>query len=87
MSRATSDALTREQKAFDSQLEALLKEHVGAFALFSGGEALAYFGTYEQALEDGIRRFGIDRPFLIARVQKSQPRATSLSWELGVMFG
>jgi len=79
--------LDEEQRAFDDQLPALLEAHEGEFILFKDGKVVAFFPDEDLAYETGLDQFGLDSLFLVSRVERTEPRPISLSWELGVMFG
>ena len=78
--------LQEEREAFVAQLPALMKEHAGEFVLFDNGSPVGFFSDHAAAYEAGLDRFGLDRPFLIAKVEPPHPQPVSLSWEAGVMF-
>ena len=79
--------LQREQAAFESALEGMLKDHRGEFVLFKDSAPVAYFPQHEVAFADGLKRFGLEAPFLVARVERPQLGSVSLAWDAGVMFG
>lgn len=85
----TSRGLTleQEQAAFEAQLDDLLKEHAGQFALFKDGRPVDFFEDHSKAYEAGLDRFGIDDVFLVGQVLKSRPEPVSFAWAAGVMFG
>ena len=79
--------IEQEQEAFERQLDELLKTHGGEFVLFKDGAPVGFFPTHVAAYESGIDQFGPDDVFLVSRVEPPQAPSTSLSWDLGVMFG
>jgi hypothetical protein len=80
--------IEQEQRAFEQQLDALLSVHGGEYVLFKDGAPVAFFATTTDAYSAGLDRFGPDEVFLVAQVAKAaQLPSTSLSWELGVLFG
>lgn len=83
---ATYPELEREQAAFDSQLEEILKQHEGEFVLFKDGQPIDFFPAYDAAYRAGIDRFGLDQTFLVSDVKRRPPEITSISWQAGVMF-
>ena len=78
--------LEEERRAFEAQVPELLKEHANEFVLFDGGVAVGFYPDRAAAYEAGLDRFGLDRSFLIARVEPPNPQPVSLAWEAGVMF-
>lgn len=79
-------ALEAEQSAFEGRLDALMVEHAGEFALFKGGQPVAFFGTYDEAFKTALQRFGTDDVFFISEVKRHGAASVSLAWDLGVMF-
>ena len=80
-----TDTIEVEQAAFDSQLDELMKEHAGQFALFHRGKAVGFFQTFEQAYRGGLERFGVNEIFLVSEVRKRGPEVSSISWLTGAM--
>lgn len=60
-------SLEREKKTYKEKLPEL-REHVGQYALIKGEEVVDLFGSYEDALRDGYRRFGME-PFLVKMIE------------------
>jgi hypothetical protein len=89
VTREVENAMTLhdEQRAFEQQLDELLKEHRGQYVLFKGGQPVDFFSDNDSAYTAALDRFGIDATYLIARVEKSEPMAISMAWDAGVMFG
>jgi hypothetical protein len=87
MEVSVAHTLEDERKAFDSQLDALMKVHKGEFVLFREGASVAFFATNEEAYAEGIKRFGPDAVFLVTRVEPPRTSYVSLAWEAGVTFG
>jgi hypothetical protein len=58
-----------EKAAFDTQLPALLDRHLGKWTVFAHRRPLGFFGSYSEAFAHGLALFGVDRVFLVARVQ------------------
>jgi hypothetical protein len=79
--------LEQEQEAFDQQVDELLKEHRGEFALFKDGRAVAFFPDHPTAYTEGLKRFGLDSVFLVAPISPPHRQPISLAWTAGVMFG
>lgn len=78
--------IEREQEAFNAQLDHMMQEHQGEFALFKDGSPVAFYATYNQAYTAGLDRFGMDQTFLVSEVKRREPQTTSIAWESGVMF-
>lgn len=78
--------LKQEQDAFEAQLDELLRDHKGQFVLFKNGRPVEFFEDHGAAYTRGLDLFGLDSPFLIAPVAKSEPQPISVAWEAGVMF-
>jgi hypothetical protein len=87
MACETTWTLEREQDAFDSQLDDLLKEHAGKFVLWHHGKLDDLYDNEEQAYKAGLERYGLDEVFLISEVVRYPLHPASVSWEAGVMFG
>lgn len=78
--------IEREQEAFDQQLDEMMKEHEGQFALFQNAAPVGFFPSYDEAYGAGLESFGMDQTFLVSEVKKRSPQTTSVAWESGVMF-
>ena len=78
--------LEEEQATFESQLDDLLREHKGQFALVRGGVVIGFFPDEASAYEAAIKQFGPEAVFLIAAVEKTDPKPISVAWDFGVMF-
>lgn len=71
--------LEQEREAFDRQLDDLLKDQAGRFVVFKDGHPVAFFDDETKAYEEALRRFGADDGFLIAKVERDDPRPISAS--------
>jgi len=60
-------ALEKELATYQKNLEELLKCE-GKFVLIHGDEVAGTWATYEEALQEGYSRFGLD-PFLVKRIE------------------
>jgi len=60
-------ALEREIETYKKKL-AELKESEGKFVLIRGEEIIDTFTSYEDALKEGYKRFGLE-PFLVKQIQ------------------
>ncbi|MBI3319406.1 MAG: hypothetical protein HYZ89_02305 [Candidatus Omnitrophica bacterium] len=66
-----SVVLEREYKVFKDHHAELLAKGEGKFALVKGDTISDIFTSYEDALKEGLRRFG-DVPFLIHEIQREE---------------
>lgn len=64
-------ALEREYKLFKEHREELLTKGEGKFVLIKGEEIVDVFVSYEDALKEGLTRFG-NVPFLIKEVRREE---------------
>lgn len=63
-------ALERELETYARQLQTLLAdEGEGKFVLIQGDDVIDMFGTYEDAVKGGYKKFGVDTPFLVKQIQ------------------
>ena len=60
-------ALERELATYKAKLGEL-KEHEGKFVLIHGDDVLDFFSSYEDAIKEGYKRFGVADPFLVKQV-------------------
>ena len=63
------NSLEKEIDAFMEQLPLMLKQHEGKYVVFSGENHLKFWDSYESALREGYKKFGLI-PFLIRRVSR-----------------
>ena len=63
--------LKSEYNYFQSHLDDFVKEHLNEFVLIKGEKVIAFFTSYEQALRNGLKRFG-NVPFFIKAVKKEE---------------
>lgn len=62
-------ALEKELETYNRELQALLaNEGDGKFALIQDDKVIDVFGTYEDALKEGYKTFGVTTPFLVKQV-------------------
>lgn len=78
--------LEQERAALNAMLHELMKEHAGEFVLFDDAAPVGFYPDHATAYEAGLDRFGLDRPFLLAKIEPLSPQPVSLSWEAGVLF-
>ena len=64
-------ALEQEYKFFLSHLEEFSKMHLHQFVLIKGEQVVDFFASYENALRDGLQRFG-NVPFFIEEVKEEE---------------
>jgi len=64
-------ALEREYKLFKEHRAELLTKGEGKFVLIKGETVIDIFASYEDALKEGLKRFG-DVPFLIQEIQREE---------------
>lgn len=60
-------ALEKEMETYKNNLSTL-KDHEGKFVLIKGADVVDMFSSYEDAMRDGYRRFGLE-PFLVKQIQ------------------
>jgi hypothetical protein len=60
-------ALEKEQATFARELQRLLAEDVGKYALVHGDEVAGTYDTYQDAIQEGYEKFGLE-PFLVKRI-------------------
>jgi hypothetical protein len=60
-------ALEAELALYNSKLPELTKDE-GKFVLIQGQDIAGVFGTYDDALNEGYKAFGLE-PFLVKRIQ------------------
>ena len=63
--------LEREYNVFREHLAELLAKGEGKFALIKSDTIVDIFASYEDALKEGLKRFG-DVPFLIQEIQREE---------------
>ena len=63
--------LNREYQAYMAKREELLAKHEGKFVLFKGNDLIDIFASYEDALKEGLRKFG-NTPFLVKQIQREE---------------
>ena len=63
--------LQKEYKVFCSHLNEFLPKHLNEFVLIKGNQIVDFFTSYEEALREGLNRFG-NVPFFIKAVKKEE---------------
>lgn len=64
----STECLKEEVEVYNAKKDELLKEE-GKFVLIKGHDVVDVFANYEDALKEGLKRFG-NIPFLIHQIQK-----------------
>ncbi len=73
-----------QQKAFDSIRDRLIEEgHEGEFVLMQDGQIVDFFPGAGEAYAKGLDLYGLERPFLIARVEPLERRVSIMHWTPG----
>jgi hypothetical protein len=65
----SANPLERELATYEQHKAELLAQE-GRFVLIQGDDIAGLYDTYNDALEEGYKRFGIDHPFLIKEVRE-----------------
>ncbi len=60
------ESLEKELETYKKNLPSLIADE-GKFVVIQGSEILGVFGTYEDALTAGYKKFGI-KPFLVKKI-------------------
>ena len=61
-------ALEKELETYKRALPSLLEQE-GKFALIQDENVVEVFVTYEDALKEGYKKFGVGTPFLVKQIQ------------------
>ena len=61
-------ALEKELETYKTKLPELKSEE-GKFVLIHGSEVVGTYTSYEDALNEGYSKFGLDTPFLVKQIQ------------------
>jgi hypothetical protein len=77
--------LEREQKAFDSQLDDMMRDHDGEFVLFRGEKPVLFSSTYDEAYRAGLDQFGLDEVYIVSEVKRRDHHAASITWAAGAL--
>ncbi len=73
MAQKKKGVLADELSWYESNKAEWLHTHQGEFALVAGNDLAGFFPSYERALEAGLRKFGVNREFLIKQVVEHEP--------------
>lgn len=76
--------LEEERAYYGENLQEWLTRHANRFVLVKGSNLIGTYDTNEDALREGARLFGRE-PFLVRRVQESQPTVTIPALALGLL--
>lgn len=66
--------LHKEQRAYEASLPQMLEKDDGKFVVIQGSEVRNVLGTYEEALNWGYDRFGLE-PFFVKQISAEEPVA------------
>ena len=78
------EPLAMERAFFEQSLDDWLARYPEMFALVKGEELIGTFDTIENALTEGVRRFG-NTPFLVRRIVAHAPVNLSPAYDLGIL--
>ena len=67
----TAKVLKDELATYEKERKRLEKEHLGKFVLIHGDEVIDTFDNFQNAADEGLRRFG-DAPFLIRQIGREE---------------
>ena len=68
-----------EEKAFDLQLESMMRDHDGEFVLFRDEKPVAFFPTYNEAYQAGLDQFGLDDVYIVSEVKRRDTQGSGSS--------
>ena len=63
--------LSQEYQAYKARKDELLVKHEGKFVLIKGDEIIDIFASYEDALKEGLKKFG-NIPFLVKQIRREE---------------
>lgn len=63
--------LSQEYQTYMARREELLAKHEGKFVLIKKDSLIDIFVSYEDALKEGLRKFG-NTPFLVKQIQREE---------------
>jgi hypothetical protein len=69
MSLASRDELRVELDTYEREKDRLVSEAEGKYALVQGDKVIETFDTYEDALKEGYRIFGLEKRFMVRLIQ------------------
>jgi hypothetical protein len=70
--------LTREEAAYARERERLVRDHLGKIALIVGDEVIGVFPNADEAVIEGVRRFGLVKMMGRPIVDPEEPDFISL---------
>lgn len=73
MAQKHKRALAEELSIYEKHKTEWLTSYAGQFALIGAGETAGFFPSYKTAFEEGLKRFGLGREFLIKQVVEHEP--------------
>lgn len=68
---ASETVLDQELRTFQDKKAALVSSSLGKFVLISG-ENVEVWDTYQDALQAGYDRYGVDEPFMVREVKDAE---------------
>ena len=83
MNRPYKELLAEELDFYDQNKEQFLHQHTNRHLLIKGHELIASFPTMDQAVGEGVRRFGTE-PFLVRLSGAETPKFTAPVLALGL---
>jgi hypothetical protein len=73
MSTAPPTRLTIETELYESHKSEWLQTHRGEFVVIQGDALLGFFADFHGAYHAGVKKYGIDRDFLVKRIVAQEP--------------
>ena len=67
MKPENNTALEKELETYKKKLPEL-KQHEGKFVLIQGEQVIDIFTSYEDAIKEGYKTFGLKQPFLVKQI-------------------
>lgn len=64
-------SLETESKTYERELPTLL-DRAGKFVVIHGDKIIGVFAAYEDALEAGYQKVGVDEAFLVKKIEASE---------------
>ncbi len=76
--------LTQEIKFYDEHLQEWLKTNSKKFVLIKESDLIGFYNTFDEALSEGARRFGLES-FLVRQVIEKQEDINIPALSLGIL--
>ncbi len=64
--------LATELQTYQRELPNLLANSQGKFVLIQASDILSVWDTYEDAIQEGYRVCGLDKPFLVKKIEAAE---------------